>query len=100
MTLTQIWLHTAEVYIGIGKPTEATTCTQEAANFFPMSHNVLYIYVARLLQGNIDETQWWYEEDLYISPTHMKNMQLILHQLGYYSLVEKIFQHTDELNGP
>ncbi len=33
---------TAEVYIGMGKAAEATACTQEAANLFPMSHNVLF----------------------------------------------------------
>ncbi|XP_058148453.1 tetratricopeptide repeat protein 7B isoform X3 [Dasypus novemcinctus] len=76
MTLAQIWLHAAEVYIGIGKPAEATACTQEAANLFPMSHNVLYMrgQVAEL-RGNIDEARRWYEEALSISPTHVKSMQ-------------------------
>ncbi|XP_070105863.1 tetratricopeptide repeat protein 7B isoform X14 [Equus przewalskii] len=76
MTLAQIWLHAAEVYIGIGKPAEATACTQEAANLFPMSHNVLYMrgQVAEL-RGNVDEARRWYEEALSISPTHVKSMQ-------------------------
>ncbi|OBS60679.1 hypothetical protein A6R68_00315, partial [Neotoma lepida] len=65
-----------EVYIGIGKPAEATACTQEAANLFPMSHNVLYMrgQVAEL-RGNFDEARRWYEEALSISPTHVKSMQ-------------------------
>uniref|UniRef100_A0A8D0RKR5 Tetratricopeptide repeat protein 7 N-terminal domain-containing protein n=1 Tax=Sus scrofa TaxID=9823 RepID=A0A8D0RKR5_PIG len=79
MTLAQIWLHAAEVYIGIGKPAEATACTQEAANLFPMSHNVLYMrgQVAEL-RGNIDEARRWYEEALSISPTHVKSMQRLV----------------------
>uniref|UniRef100_A0A667GS76 Tetratricopeptide repeat domain 7B n=1 Tax=Lynx canadensis TaxID=61383 RepID=A0A667GS76_LYNCA len=106
MTLAQIWLHAAEVYIGIGKPAEATACTQEAANLFPMSHNVLYMrgQVAEL-RGNLDEARRWYEEALSISPTHVKSMQrlaLILHQLGRYSLAEKILRErgAGELKRP
>lgn len=70
---------TAEVYIGIGKPAEATACTQEAANLFPMSHYVLYMrgQVAEL-RGNIDEAKRWYEEALSISPTHVKSMQRLV----------------------
>ncbi|XP_062945019.1 tetratricopeptide repeat protein 7B isoform X2 [Cynocephalus volans] len=102
MTLAQIWLHAAEVYIGIGKPAEATACTQEAANLFPMSHNVLYMrgQVAEL-RGNMDEGRRWYEEALSISPTHVKSMQrlaLILHQLGRYSLAEKILRDAVQVN--
>ncbi|NXJ10279.1 TTC7B protein, partial [Odontophorus gujanensis] len=102
MTLAQIWLHAAEVYIGIGKPAEATACTQEAANLFPMSHYVLYMrgQVAEL-RGNIDEAKRWYEEALSISPTHVKSMQrlaLILHQLGRYSLAEKILRDAVQVN--
>ncbi|XP_075803343.1 tetratricopeptide repeat protein 7B isoform X2 [Microtus pennsylvanicus] len=102
MTLAQIWLHAAEVYIGIGKPAEATACTQEAANLFPMSHNVLYMrgQVAEL-RGNFDEARRWYEEALSISPTHVKSMQrlaLVLHQLGRYSLAEKILRDAVQVN--
>ncbi|XP_066550184.1 tetratricopeptide repeat protein 7B isoform X2 [Amia ocellicauda] len=102
MTLAQIWLHAAEVYIGMGKPTEATACTQEAANLFPMSHNVLFMkgQVAEL-RGNMDEAKRWYEEALSISPTHVKTMQrlgLILHQLGRYSLAEKVLRDAVQVN--
>uniref|UniRef100_A0A2D4NGG8 Tetratricopeptide repeat protein 7 N-terminal domain-containing protein n=1 Tax=Micrurus spixii TaxID=129469 RepID=A0A2D4NGG8_9SAUR len=102
MTLAQIWLHAAEVYIGIRKPAEATACTQEAANLFPMSHNVLYMrgQVAEL-RGNTDEAKRWYEEALSISPTHVRSMQrlaLILHQLGRYSLAEKILRDAVQVN--
>lgn len=74
---------TAEVYIGIGKPAEATACTQEAANLFPMSHNVLYMrgQVAEL-RGNLDEARRWYEEALSISPTHVKSMQRLVSLSG------------------
>ncbi|XP_075470667.1 tetratricopeptide repeat protein 7B isoform X3 [Ascaphus truei] len=102
MTLAQIWLHAAEVYIGIGKPAEATACSQEAANLFPMSHNVLYMRgQVSELRGNIDEAKRWYEEALSISPTHVKSMQrlsLILHHLGRYSLAEKILRDAVQVN--
>nr|XP_030130704.3 tetratricopeptide repeat protein 7B isoform X1 [Taeniopygia guttata] len=102
MTLAQIWLHAAEVYIGIGKPAEATACTQEAANLFPVSHYVFYMrgQVAEL-RGNTDEAKRWYEEALSINPTHVKSMQrlaLILHQLGRYSLAEKILRDAVQVN--
>ncbi|XP_053330994.1 tetratricopeptide repeat protein 7B isoform X1 [Spea bombifrons] len=102
MTLAQIWLHAAEVYIGIGKPAEASACIQEAANLFPVSHNVLYMrgQVAEL-RGNVDEAKRWYEEALSISPTHVKSMQrlsLILHHLGRYSLAEKILRDAVQVN--
>lgn len=63
----------------MGKPAEATACTQEAANLFPMSHNVLLTrgQVAEL-RGNVDEAKRWYEEALSISPTHVKTMQRLV----------------------
>ncbi|XP_067099701.1 tetratricopeptide repeat protein 7B [Osmerus mordax] len=102
MTLAQIWLHAAEVYIGMAKPAEATACTQEAANLFPMSHNVMYMrgQVAEL-KGNTEEAKRWYEEALSISPTHVKTMQRlgsILHQLQRYSLAEKILRDAVQVN--
>ncbi|KAM4541000.1 tetratricopeptide repeat protein 7B isoform 2-T2 [Fundulus diaphanus] len=102
MTLAQIWLHAAEVYIGMSKPAEATACTQEAANLFPTSHNVLYMrgQIAEL-RGNTDEAKRWYEEALSINPTHVKTMQrlgLILHQLQRYSLSEKVLRDAVQVN--
>uniref|UniRef100_A0A4W5MV33 Tetratricopeptide repeat domain 7B n=1 Tax=Hucho hucho TaxID=62062 RepID=A0A4W5MV33_9TELE len=98
----QPYLYTTEVYIGMGKPAEATACTQEAANLFPMSHNVMFTrgQVAEL-RGNVDEAKRWYEEALSISPTHVKTMQrlgLILHQLQRYSLAEKILRDAVQVN--
>uniref|UniRef100_A0A3Q4GT21 Tetratricopeptide repeat domain 7B n=1 Tax=Neolamprologus brichardi TaxID=32507 RepID=A0A3Q4GT21_NEOBR len=98
-------LHTmefAEVYIGMSKPAEATACTQEAANLFPTSHNVLYMrgQIAEL-RGNIDEAKRWYEEALSINPTHVKTMQrlgLILHQLQRFSLSEKVLRDAVQVN--
>uniref|UniRef100_A0A3B4BN75 Tetratricopeptide repeat protein 7B n=1 Tax=Periophthalmus magnuspinnatus TaxID=409849 RepID=A0A3B4BN75_9GOBI len=102
MTLAQIWLHAAEVYIGMSKPAEATACTQEAANLFPTSHNVLYMrgQIAEL-RGNSEEAKRWYEEALSINPTHVKTMQrlgLILHQLQRYSLSEKVLRDAVQVN--
>ncbi|XP_021171591.1 tetratricopeptide repeat protein 7B isoform X1 [Fundulus heteroclitus] len=102
MTLAQIWLHAAEVYIGMSKPAEATACTQEAANLFPTSHNVLYMrgQIAEL-RGNTDDAKRWYEEALSINPTHVKTMQrlgLILHQLQRYSLSEKVLRDAVQVN--
>ncbi|XP_053289958.1 tetratricopeptide repeat protein 7B isoform X1 [Pleuronectes platessa] len=102
MTLAQIWLHAAEVYISMSKPAEASACTQEAANLFPTSHNVLYTrgQIAEL-RGNIDEAKRWYEEALSINPTHVKTMQrlgLILQQLQRYSLSEKVLRDAVQVN--
>ncbi|XP_077587949.1 tetratricopeptide repeat protein 7B isoform X3 [Stigmatopora nigra] len=102
MTLAQIWLHAAEVYIGMSKPAEASACTQEAANLFPTSHNVLFMrgQIAEL-RGNVDEAKRWYEEALSINPTHVKTMQrlgLILHQLQRYSLSEKVLRDAVQVN--
>uniref|UniRef100_A0AAY5ER09 Tetratricopeptide repeat protein 7B n=1 Tax=Electrophorus electricus TaxID=8005 RepID=A0AAY5ER09_ELEEL len=102
MTLAQIWLHAAEVYIGMLKPAEATACTQEAASLFPMSHNVLFMkgQVAEL-RGNMEDAKRWYEEALSISPTHVRSMQrlgLILHQLQRYSLAEKVLRDAVQVN--
>uniref|UniRef100_UPI0037E8ECCA tetratricopeptide repeat protein 7B isoform X2 n=1 Tax=Semicossyphus pulcher TaxID=241346 RepID=UPI0037E8ECCA len=102
MTLAQIWLHAAEVYTGMSKPTEASACTQEAANLFPTSHNVLYMRgQISELRGNMDEAKRWYEEALSINPTHVKTMQrlgLILHQLQRYSLSEKVLRDAVQVN--
>ncbi|KAL2099011.1 hypothetical protein ACEWY4_005491 [Coilia grayii] len=102
MTLAQIWLHAAEVYVGMGKPAEATACTQEAANLFPTSHHVLFMkgQVAEL-RGAMEEAKRWYEEALSISPTHVKTMQrlgLILHQLQRYSLAEKVLRDAVQVS--
>ncbi|KAM9708282.1 tetratricopeptide repeat protein 7B isoform 2-T2 [Menidia menidia] len=102
MTLAQIWLHAAEVYIGMSKPAEATACTQEASNLFPTSHNVLYMrgQIAEL-RGGMEEAKRWYEEALSINPTHVKTMQrlgLILHQLQRYSLSEKVLRDAVQVN--
>lgn len=87
MDVTQIFVvlspsmsfQTAEVYIGMSKPAEAAACTQEAANLFPTSHNVLYMrgQIAEL-KGNIEEAKRWYEEALSINPTHVKTMQRLV----------------------
>uniref|UniRef100_A0A8C7XTK3 Tetratricopeptide repeat domain 7B n=1 Tax=Oryzias sinensis TaxID=183150 RepID=A0A8C7XTK3_9TELE len=92
----------SEVYIGMSKPAEAAACTQEAANLFPTSHNVLYMrgQIAEL-KGNIEEAKRWYEEALSINPTHVKTMQrlgLILHQLQRYSLSEKVLRDAVQVN--
>ncbi|XP_032403866.1 tetratricopeptide repeat protein 7B isoform X4 [Xiphophorus hellerii] len=102
LTLAQIWLHAAEVYIGMSKPAEATACTQEAANLSPTSHNMMYMrgQIAEL-KGNVDEAKRWYEEALSINPTHVKTMQrlgLILHQLQRYSLSEKVLRDAVQVN--
>lgn len=69
----------------MSKPVEATACTQEAANLFPTSHNVLYMrgQIAEL-RGNMDEAKRWYEEALSINPTHVKTMQRLVTLLLLY----------------
>ncbi|XP_062863527.1 tetratricopeptide repeat protein 7B isoform X1 [Trichomycterus rosablanca] len=101
MTLAQIWLHAAEVYIGMLKPAEAMACTQEAASLFPTSHNVLFMkgQVAEL-RGNMEEAKRCYEEALAISPAHIRSMQrlgVILYQLQRFSLAEKVLCEAVQL---
>lgn len=101
MTLAQIWLHAAEVYIGMLKPAEAMACTQEAASLFPTSHNVLFMkgQVAEL-KGNMEEAKRCYEEALAISPAHIRSMQrlgVILYQLQRFSLAEKVLCEAVQL---
>ncbi|TTD62562.1 Tetratricopeptide repeat protein 7B [Bagarius yarrelli] len=101
MTLAQIWLHAAEVYIGMMKPAEAMACTQEAASLFPTSHNVLFMkgQVAEL-RGNLDDAKRCYEEALAISPAHIRSMQrlgVILYQLQRFSLAEKVLCEAVQL---
>uniref|UniRef100_A0A7N8XVV6 Tetratricopeptide repeat domain 7B n=1 Tax=Mastacembelus armatus TaxID=205130 RepID=A0A7N8XVV6_9TELE len=98
LTLAQIWLHAAEVYISMSKPAEASACTQEAANLFPTSHNVLYMrgQIAEL-RGNIDEAKRWYEEALSINPTHVKTMQrLVIYKT--YTYAHTVLCFAAELN--
>ncbi|GAA6083601.1 tetratricopeptide repeat protein 7B [Tachysurus ichikawai] len=101
MTLAQIWLHAAEVYIGMIKPAEAMACTQEAASLFPTSHNVLFMkgQVAEL-RGNLEDAKRCYEEALAISPAHIRSMQrlgVILYQLQRFSLAEKVLCEAVQL---
>ncbi|KAF4083761.1 hypothetical protein AMELA_G00120430 [Ameiurus melas] len=101
MTLAQIWLHAAEVYIGMMKPAEAMACTQEAASLFPTSHNVLFMkgQVAEL-RGNLEDAKRCYEEALAISPSHIRSMQrlgVILYQLQRFSLAEKVLCEAVQL---
>ncbi|XP_061407491.1 tetratricopeptide repeat protein 7B-like isoform X2 [Lethenteron reissneri] len=102
MILTQIWLHAAEVYVGIGKPSEALACAQEAAGLFPMSHHVLFLkgQVAEL-RGSLEEAKRWYDEALAISPTHVRTMQklgLVLQRLGRGGLAEKVLRDAVRVN--
>ncbi|KAI5101939.1 tetratricopeptide repeat protein 7B, partial [Silurus meridionalis] len=101
MTLAQIWLHAAEVYIGMMKPAEAMACTLEAASLFPTSHNVLFMkgQVAEL-RGNLEDAKRCYEEALAISPAHIRSMQrlgVILYQLQRFSLAEKVLCEAVQL---
>ncbi|XP_060789837.1 tetratricopeptide repeat protein 7B isoform X1 [Neoarius graeffei] len=101
MTLAQIWLHAAEVYIGMMKPAEAMACTQEAASLFPTSHNVLFMkgQVAEL-RGNLEDAKRCYEEALAISPAHIRSMQRlggVLYQLQRFSLAEKVLCEAVQL---
>uniref|UniRef100_UPI0035900CFE tetratricopeptide repeat protein 7B-like isoform X2 n=1 Tax=Myxine glutinosa TaxID=7769 RepID=UPI0035900CFE len=102
MILTQIWLHAAEVYIGIGKPTEALACIQEAAGLFPMSHHVLYLRgQVSELRGNLDDAKRWYDEALAINPMHVRTMQslgLVLQRLGRGGLAEKVLRDAVRVN--
>jgi len=74
--LSKLWLLTAESFINLGDPDEATGCIQEAALYFPLSPDVLYMR-GRLseLHGKGAEARACYESAVSVLPTHNPSLQ-------------------------
>ncbi|XP_053568212.1 tetratricopeptide repeat protein 7A [Bombina bombina] len=93
ITLEQIWLQAAEVFMEQQHLKDAGFCIQEASSLFPTSHTVLYLR-GRLaeMKGCLEEAKQLYDEALTVNPDGVKIMHslgLILMKLGRQDLAEK-----------
>ncbi|KAM4694574.1 tetratricopeptide repeat protein 7A [Discoglossus pictus] len=101
ITLEQIWLQTAEIFMEQQHLKDAGFCIQEAASLFPTSHTVLYLR-GRLaeMKGCLEEAKQLYDEALTVNPDGVKIMHslgLILMRLGRKSLAEKFLRDAVQI---
>ncbi|XP_077138541.1 tetratricopeptide repeat protein 7A isoform X1 [Ranitomeya variabilis] len=93
VTLEQIWLQAAELFMEQQHMKEAGFCIQEAASLFPTSHTVLYMRGKLAeMKGCLEEAKQIYNEALTVNPDGVKIMHslgLVLNRLGRNSLAEK-----------
>ncbi|XP_073528178.1 tetratricopeptide repeat protein 7A isoform X2 [Phyllobates terribilis] len=93
VTLEQIWLQAAELFMEQQHMKEAGFCIQEAASLFPTSHTVLYMRGKLAeMKGCLEEAKQIYNEALTVNPDGVKIMHslgLVLNKLGRNSLAEK-----------
>uniref|UniRef100_A0A8D0DZ59 Tetratricopeptide repeat protein 7A n=1 Tax=Salvator merianae TaxID=96440 RepID=A0A8D0DZ59_SALMN len=98
MTLEQIWLQAAELFMEQQHLKEAGFCIQEAASLFPTSHTVLYMR-GRLaeMNGSLEEAKQLYDEALTVNPNGVEIMNclgLVLNRLGRRNLAQKVLQNA------
>ncbi|XP_018431810.1 PREDICTED: tetratricopeptide repeat protein 7A [Nanorana parkeri] len=101
ITLEQIWLQAAELFMEQQLMKEAGFCIQEAASLFPTSHTVLYMR-GKLseMKGCLEEAKQLYNEALTVNPDGVKIMHslgLTLTRLGRYSLAEKFLRDAVQI---
>ncbi|XP_056424060.1 tetratricopeptide repeat protein 7A isoform X2 [Hyla sarda] len=93
VTLEQIWLQAAELFMEQQRIKEAGFCIQEAASLFPTSHTVLYMRGKLTeMKGCLEEAKQIYNEALTVNPDGVKIMHslgLALNRLGQNALAEK-----------
>ncbi|XP_075060215.1 tetratricopeptide repeat protein 7A [Mixophyes fleayi] len=96
ITLEQIWLQAAELFMEQQHMKEAGFCIQEAASLFPTSHTVLYMRGKLAeMKGCLEEAKQLYNEALTVNPDGVKIMHslgLVLRRLGRNSLAEKFLR--------
>ncbi|XP_040207506.1 tetratricopeptide repeat protein 7A isoform X2 [Rana temporaria] len=101
ITLEQIWLQAAELFMEQQLMKEAGFCIQEAASLFPTSHTVLYMRGKLCeMKGCLEEAEQLYNEALTVNPDGVKIMHslgLILTRLGRYSLAEKFLRDAVQI---
>ncbi|XP_029449233.1 tetratricopeptide repeat protein 7A isoform X2 [Rhinatrema bivittatum] len=101
ITLEQIWLQAAELFMEQEHLKEAGFCIQEAASLFPTSHAVLYMRGKLAeLKGSLEEAKQLYDEALTVNPDGVKIMNslgLILNRLGRRSLAEKVLRDAVQI---
>ncbi|XP_066451630.1 tetratricopeptide repeat protein 7A isoform X2 [Eleutherodactylus coqui] len=90
VTLEQIWLQAAELFMEQQHMKEAGFCIQEAASLFPTSHTVLYMRGKLAeMKGCLEEAKQIYNEALTVNPDGVK----IMHSLGIHHVVKE--KHDD-----
>ncbi|KAM4771844.1 tetratricopeptide repeat protein 7A [Rhinophrynus dorsalis] len=98
ITLEQIWLQAAELFIAQRHLKEAGFCIQEAASLFPTSHTVLYMRGKLAeMKGCLEEAKQLYDEALAVNPDGVKIMHslgLILTRLGRTELAEIVLRNA------
>nr|XP_033794267.1 tetratricopeptide repeat protein 7A isoform X2 [Geotrypetes seraphini] len=101
LTLEQIWLQAAELFMEQEHLKEAGFCIQEAASLFPTSHAVLYMRGKLTeLKGRLEEAKQLYDEALTVNPDGVKIMNSlgsILNRLGRRSLAEKVLRDAVQI---
>uniref|UniRef100_A0A4W3GXF9 Tetratricopeptide repeat domain 7A n=1 Tax=Callorhinchus milii TaxID=7868 RepID=A0A4W3GXF9_CALMI len=96
ITLEQIWLQAAELFIELRNSPQASLCIQEAASLYAMSHDVLLMR-GRLaeLRNNPEEAKQFYDQALNLNPTSAKVLEhlgLVLYTVGRSDLAEKVLR--------
>lgn len=101
VTLEQIWLQAAELFMEQQHMKEAGFCIQEAASLFPTSHTVLYMRGKLTeMKGCLEEAKQIYNEALTVNPDGVKIMHslgLILNRLGRNTLAEKYLRDAVQI---
>ncbi|XP_040286244.1 tetratricopeptide repeat protein 7A isoform X1 [Bufo bufo] len=101
VTLEQIWLRAAELFMEQQHMKEAGFCIQEAASLFPTSHTVLYMRGKLAeMKGCLEEAKQIYNEALTVNPDGVKIMHslgLILNRLGQNALAEKYLRDAVQI---
>ncbi|XP_069464526.1 tetratricopeptide repeat protein 7A [Ambystoma mexicanum] len=101
ISLEQIWLQAAELFLDQQHLREAGFCIQEAASLFPTSHAVLYMRGKLAeMKGCLEEAKQLYDEALTVNPDGVKIMHslgLILNRLGRRELAEKVLRDAVQI---
>ncbi|KAG8443644.1 hypothetical protein GDO86_008987 [Hymenochirus boettgeri] len=96
ITLEQIWLQAAELFMEQQHLKEAGFCIHEAGSLFPTSHTVLYMRGKLAeMKGCLEEAKQLYDEALAVNPDGVRIMHslgLVLTKLGRKGLAEKILR--------
>ncbi|XP_064623733.1 tetratricopeptide repeat protein 7B-like isoform X2 [Lineus longissimus] len=92
----QIWLHLAELYLTMDKPTDAMACVQEASSLLPLSHQVSYMR-GRVHEHKLEfyEAKKYYDISASINPGYVNCLQhlgIVLHHIGQNRLAEKVLR--------
>ncbi|XP_037915615.1 tetratricopeptide repeat protein 7B [Hermetia illucens] len=98
----KIWLLLADVYLAIDQPNEALNCIQEAAQIYPLHHQVMY------MRGQIYVylSQWYDAKQCFLNavsanPCHIEALTALgetHHVLGEPRLAEKMLKDAAKLD--